>query len=419
MAEEMTPKSDFVREKIKDKPKSKKKLLLHLLYMALCGLVFGLMVTLVLVICVPRIVKKAGVNGTAATDPELTEVYPTAGTEVVTPVEHTIIEFEQLSIDDYQVLQNQIYAIGQECNKSIVSILGVSSETDLFNKPYETSGVGSGVIIQDAGSQILILTESRIVAEKQDFYVTFVNGESCPASIIGRDVNTGLAVLAVEKKDIDQDTIGRIGIAVISDFSNMHVGSMVIAIGSPLGAPYSVLTGNVTSVTNEVSGVDHNYEVLTTDIIGTKDGSGVLINTKGEIVGFVMQSLASTESAGTITAVKISEIKTIISKLSEGKSVPYLGMKVATVTARMEDSQGIPRGAYVRSVAMDSPAMNYGLQNGDVIVKMNGEMVGSAAVYSTRLMALEPNQTISIVVMRKGANGYSEISYKITVGVLQ
>lgn len=419
MGEGLTPKSDFVREKIKDKPKSKKKLLLHLLYLVLCGLVFGLAATMVLALCVPHIMKKYAISESQAPQESVQAVNPTAETESVEIIEKTVIEYEQLTLDDFQVLQNQLYAIGQECNKAIVSILGVTSDTDLFNKPYEVSGTGSGVIIKDAGSEVLILTEERLVSNRSDIIVTFINGTSSKATVKGLDPNTGLAVLAVNKEEIGSETIARIGVAIMNDFGTPQTGSMVIALGSPLGAPYSILTGNVTSIANEISGLDYNYEVLTTDIVGSENGSGILINTRGEIVGFVMQAYGTVDSANTLTAVKISEIKPMIARLCEGKSVPYLGMKVTTITARMETELGIPKGAYIRSVAMDSPAMNIGLQSGDVIVKMNGEAINSANAYSTHLLALEPETLINLVVSRKGANGYSEIQYKVTVGSLQ
>lgn len=419
MGEELTPKNDFVREKIKDKPKSKKKLLLHLLYMALCGLVFGLVVALVLAICIPRIIKKTGIHESQSVQESLQAISPTSETEAVAPVEKTVIEYEQLTLDDFQVLQNQLYAIGQECNKSIVSILGVTSDTDIFNKPYEVSGTGSGVIIRDAGSEILILTEARLVSKRSEIYVTFVDGTSSPATVKGQDSNTGLAVLSVAKKELGTDTIGRIGVAIMNEFGSPQTGSMVIALGNPLGAPYSIVTGNITSISNEVSGWDHNYEVLTTDIVGSENGSGILVNTRGEIVGFIMQSYGAADSANILTAVKISEIKPVINRLCEGNSVPYLGMKVSTITAKMEEQYGIPRGAYVRSVAMDSPAMNIGLQSGDVIVRMNGEAISSDNAYSVHLLASNPGSTMSLVVKRKGANGYSEIKYTVTVGDLQ
>ena len=98
-------------------------------------------------------------------------------------------------------------------------------------------------------------------------------------------------------------------------FTDRCAGTIAIAIGSPLGTNYSILTGNITSTTNSISTIDHNYSVFTTDIVGSSNGSGALVNVDGEIIGIVMQGYSSAGDENTLTAISISELKALIEML--------------------------------------------------------------------------------------------------------
>ena len=83
--------------------------------------------------------------------------------------------YEQLTLADFQTLQNEMYAIGKQANKFIVAVTGVKSNTDWFNNAYESKGQGSGIIIANSGQELLILTERKVIAGASSVYVTFVN----------------------------------------------------------------------------------------------------------------------------------------------------------------------------------------------------------------------------------------------------
>ena len=196
-------------------------------------------------------------------------------------------------------------------------------------------------------------------------------------------------------------------------------GTVVIALGSPLGANFSILTGDITATGNSVSTLDATYHVLNTDIVGNSSGSGVLINLNGEIVGLIMQGYSSGSDTNTLTAVSISELKEVIEKLSNNQSIPYLGAKLSTVTDEISASYDLPKGVYVKSVEMDSPAMNAGLQSGDVIVELNGAEITNVSDYTEKLLSLSPNTNVSIAVKRQGTDGYTKITCTAVVGVLE
>lgn len=421
MEENNQQNNEFIREQIKDKPVSKKKTLNKLGLAALCGVVFAVAAAMVFAAAEPAFQKlfhpeeRTAVNteNVGETVPETEAESETAGAETTLPTQLP------LTLTDYQSLQNQLYAVGNQANKSIVTVTSVVNNTDWFNNSYEKEGLGSGVIIQDTGSKLLILTERKAIADAAKISVTFVDNTVAPASLVKYDGNTGLAILAVAETDVDKQTLNALSVAEFGNSRNVFNGTIAIAVGSPLGTNYSILTGNITSVDNEISTLDHNYSIFTTDIVANKSGSGVLVNVSGQVIGIVMQGYSNASDENTLTAVSASEIKDVIDRLSSSQDIPYLGLNVATVTERIADEYDIPKGVYIKEAIMDSPAMAAGLQSGDVIIRVNSNKVATAEAYSMQLMKLSPGSTIPVEVERQGADGYSKITCQVTVGVLQ
>ena len=317
---------------------------------------------------------------------------------------------EELEIADVQ------NAVGREANRFVVTVTGVKSDTDWFNNSYESRGQASGIIIADNGQELLILTERKVISDAQEVYVTFINDVTVEASMKHYDGNTGLAV---PKEQVDTDTMNAISVAKLGNSLTTMQGTMVIAVGSPLGTNYSILTGNITSTNNVISTIDNNYTVFTTDIVGSSSGSGVIINVNGEVIGLVMQDYGNEEDQTTLTAISISELKQLIEKLSNNQDIPYIGLELTTVSAATAKEYDIPKGAYIKDVKMDSPALAAGLQSGDVITEMGGEAVYTVDSYESKLLALEPGDEVEIVVQRQGAEKYEEIACTVQVGVLK
>lgn len=414
--------NDFIREKIKEKPINKKRVMQKMMISALCGLIFGLVACIVLVTFLSFY---KSVNNGAQTQPTETQgsdlniVGGTEGDSTTQTQDSTELEVPEnytLSIQDYQNLQNSLYAIGNQANKSIVTISTVISDTDWFNVSYESEEQSSGVIIAETTKKILILTEQKIIKDSQKLSVTFIDDTTVEANVLKVDNNTGLAIVTVEKSELSNTTLNRIALATFTDGGYIRNGTIVIALGSPLGTNFSILTGNITSTGNEISTVDANFKVLTTDIVADHQGSGILINTSGQVVGMVMQDYSASQAENTLTAITISDLERIINLLKDGEDIPYLGLKVSTVTQKIMSSYGLPQGAYIRDVALDSPAMEAGLQNGDVVVAVNGKNIVSASEYTDELYSLTPGQSYTIKVMRKGSSSYKLLTYEVIIG---
>ena len=193
-------------------------------------------------------------------------------------------------------------------------------------------------------------------------------------------------------------------------------GDPIMALGSPMGYSDSMAFGMLTSVSNEVSAWDSDYTLLTTDIVGTKEGSGVLLNLDGEIIGVILQSYSG--GSNMVTCVGVSEIAGLMETLSNNKDRPYIGIRGQAVTEEIADKTGIPVGIYVSEVQVDSPAMLAGCMNGDVITEMEGKTVKNIEEYSRMLQECKPGETVKVTAMRKGPEGYTEIVFDVTVGAL-
>ena len=420
MEDKQLPKNEFVREKIKDKPKNYKRLWTRLLTAAGCGIVFALTAVIVMLCMIPvlreRIYEK--VPETQVQDSQLDDTQDSPAETQADEEQKQDAQIKEFTIEDYQKIQTQLYAIGNVANKSIVTITSVVSDTDWFNNSYEREGQGSGTIVGDAGSKLLILTERKIIKDAAKISVTFIDDSVAPAQLMKYDANTGLAVLSVAKDKMESTTLSAVRVMKVGNSNLVHKGSIVIALGSPLGTNYSILTGSITSTSNEISTQDCNYSVYTTDIVASKDGSGILINTDGEMIGVVMQNY-SAGSTGALTAVDAEELDKIIKLLFSSKDIPYLGAHISTVTEKIANTYGIPKGVYIKEVAMDSPAMNAGLQSGDVIVKINDQDITTADSYTQAVLGLTVGETYSIVFMREGSNGYKELTCDIEAGILK
>lgn len=419
---------DFIKEKIKDKPVNKRRLLVRGGFNLLCAVIFGLVACFVFVLLKPYLEEwlypEESSTISIPKDDVPQEEEPKEPEETPTPVpaepetEPVVLEAE-LEIEDYQELQNKLYEIGKQANKSIVTVTGVTSGKDWFNTPYENENSAAGIVIGNNGQELLILTEKKVIKDAQAISITFIDEAMVSASLKKYDGNTGIAIISVPLDEIPEETMEHLAVASLGNSYMVQQGTTVLAIGSPLGANYSILCGTITSYQNEVSTIDKNFTIFTTDIVGSANGSGVLINLEGEIVGLVLQSYSSQSDRNTITALSISELKQIIEDLSNNRDVPYVGLRLSTVTDGIAREYSIPKGVYIKSVEMDSPAMAAGLQEADVIVKLNGEEVATVEQYNQKIYALNPEDTVTVSVKRQNGEEYVDLECAVVIGVLK
>lgn len=337
--------------------------------------------------------------------------------EVITQVVETVEK--DLELDDYAQLYQQISDVAAEARRAVVTVTGVSANKDWFMNVYENKHTSAGLILAENGKEMLILTKTSPLSGSDKIAVTFCDGARYNAAMKKSDPNTDLSVIAVDLEDMSAETKEACKLAELGSSKNSSIdGTPVIAVGDPLGATESMAVGQITSHTIKRDMTDTNVSILTTDIYGSSNASGVIINLAGKVLGIITQDGASMDAKNLIRGYAISDMKDKLEKLSNGQELAYLGIVGMDVTREAADEYGVPMGAYVKQVVIDSPAMEAGIQNGDVIVKLGTTDITSFTDYKDAMLKCQPEDLMMVTVKRMGRDEYVELSYEITLGKL-
>lgn len=413
----------FIKEVVKEKPVNKKAFFTRVVLLILGAILFGTIAALTFVNVLPQ----AAEHLTAKKEtPQLNinENQQSKGGEDALLAEAEDAEKEtqvievpaELGLSDYKQFYQDMVEASQTASKSVVTVNGITDNMDWFNNTYENQSQISGIIIANTSQELFILTEYRGVENADRLQVTFWDGTAVEASYQKHDSNTGLCVLKTAASGIKSSTMSSLVTAPLGNSYGAKQGDPIMALGSPMGYSDFMAFGMLTSVSNEVSAWDSNYTILTTDIVGTREGSGILLNLDGEIIGIILQSYAG--SSNMVTCLGVSEIADLMESLSNNKERPCIGIKGQDVTEEIAKGTGIPVGIYVNEVQVDSPAMVAGVMNGDVITEVEGQTVKNMNEYTRMVEKCRPNEVIKLTVMRMGAEGYAKIVFDVTVGAL-
>ena len=415
---------DFIKEKVKERPINKRKLLKRTMITASMAVIFGLIACFTFLVLEPVFSNWLYPEEEPAPvqlqeEAENEEMLPedmvleteTEEEKESAPIASTVVQKVDMSVSDYQKLYSNLYKLAQDGAKSMVTVTGVVSDVDWLNNTYENKGQTAGLIVADNGKELMILTEKEIVEQAEKVHVTFCDNTQATATVKQSDPTTGLAVICVSLSDISDETKEAIKAAKLGS-SNSGSGLLatpVIALGRPMGTANSVAYGIITSMDTVLNLTDGNYHLLTTDIYGSTNGSGVIINLNNN----------SSDAKNLISALGISDLKNNIEKLSNGQPMATLGIYGTDVPAEIQESQGVPAGAYITGIVMDSPAMVAGIQSGDVIVKMGTEEITSFKEYKEEMMTLLPDSQITLTVMRQVQDEYQEMTLDVILETLK
>ncbi len=426
-SEEISEKQEnyrFIKETIKEKPVDSRKIFLKIGGLLAGAVVFGIVAAFVFVHFVPII--QGGTQETSKIvfeeDEPMVTATPTPEPSVTqqaieTPsIPHPTETMPEITLDTYQELYNEMNAIAKEAMRSLVTVTGISSNEDWFNITTESIKQASGVIIAENDQELYILTEYRAVDMVDRIMITFHDGSMADGRYQMHDSNTGITILRVAMEDLPADSVDQIKVATLGNSYMIHQGDAVIAIGSPMGYSNSIVHGQVTSTTSTVYASDVEYNLLITNILGSTGGSGVLIDLEGNVIGLIAQAFGDANNKNIITGLPVSQLKSLISVLSNNGQIPYLGIKGQSVTAEITMQTGMPKGVYVDEVIADSPALQAGIQNADIITKYNGETIETIQQYSEKLSKSQSEDVVTITVMRKGAEGYVEFEFQAVLG---
>ena len=422
---------DFIKEQVKERPINRKKLMRRTILTASMAVIFGLIACLTFLLLEPVIsnmlypeeeVVKVQLKSESEVEEmrpedmllEEQEAVPTINQEIT----QTVVEKVPLEVTDYQSLYRKIYAKSQEVSiKSMVTVTGVTSDVDWFDNIYENNGQSAGLLVAENGREFLILVDSSKIADADHLRVTFSDNTQAEAQMKIVDEETGLAVVSVKLTDIPASTETILDSAVLGNSGSSLLAAPVVALGRPLGTANSVIYGMVTSADSFSNLEDYNIRILTTDIAAAANSSGVLISLSGQVVGILQPArMKADANKAMLTAYSASDLRSILEKLINGEEIAHIGILGTDVPREIHEELGVPMGAFVTAISMDSPAMAAGIQSGDVIVRIGTAEIVSYTEYQRTLQALKPETSTTVTVMRQGPEQYEEMTLDIIIG---
>ena len=269
---------------------------------------------------------------------------------------------------------------------SVVSITTLTQGTanyGMYSIPYQAEGAGSGVIFAEDDSLVYVATNQHVINGASNIAIAFDDAENTiPATIVGYDETSDLAVLSVEKSDLEAVGINNVTIAVFDDSADIKLGESVIAIGNSLGEGKTTTGGMISAENKTVNVEGKELNVIQTDAaINPGNSGGALVNYSGAVIGINTAKTFSTSSGSTAEgvgyAIPASVAVPILNELKENGSIekPYLGITGQDITDQLSSLYRLPVGVLVTSVMDGSSAANAGIVEGDIIVSYNGKTI--------------------------------------------
>jgi len=319
---------------------------------------------------------------------------------------------ESTVIDIHEIDTSKIMTPAEVYAANVSSTVGITTSITTNFWGYQTTSAasGSGFIISPDG---YIITNHHVIENSSSITVSFYDGTSKEAKLVGYDASNDLAVLKVDAEDLRP--------VVLGDSGNLNVGDTVLAIGNPLGElTFSLTVGALSALDREIttsSGVTMN--LMQTDCaINSGNSGGALFNLYGEVIGITNAKYSSNSSSEASIdnigfAIPLNNIRNIVDSLIEKGyiSKPYIGVSVADVSEETQ-SYGLPQGAAVRSIVADSPAEKAGLQANDIITAVDGKAITGSSDLVSVVGASKVGQVLKLTVYRKGVT----IELELTVG---
>lgn len=323
---------------------------------------------------------------------------------------------------------SDVSKIAESAMPSIVSITNMSvQEVQNFfgqTQQEESTSLGSGIIIDQNDSELLIVTNNHVVEGADTLTVTFVDNESVEANIKGTDSARDLAVVAVPVDSIKDSTMEEISIASLGDSDELQVGEPAIAIGNALGYGQSVTTGIISATDRELDGFDGKL-IQTDAAINPGNSGGALLNANGQVVGINTAKINSSVAEGMGYAIPISDASDIITSLMNQETKTkvseeeqgYLGITGVDVSDDSSEMYNMPTGVYIREVSKGSGAEQAGLAQGNIITAINGTTVDSMSTLKEQLTYYKVGETVELTVQVAANDGsYQEQTVSVTLG---
>ena len=329
---------------------------------------------------------------------------------------------------------SDVTGVVEEVMPSIVAVNNHYTETTSFfgrSMSSEADASGSGIIVGQNDSELLIVTNYHVVEGTDQLTVQFVEDSEETAFIKGQDISMDLAVIAVPMTEMSESTLQQIKVATLGNSDELVVGEPAIAIGNSLGYGQSVTTGVISALDRTIdlsssySGDSVEGTFIQTDAaINPGNSGGALLNIKGEVIGINSNKIGGSAVEGMGYAIPISSASPIIAELMlrETRSKVaeeergYLGISGISVTEEVSRDYGMPEGVYIAQVFENTAASEAGLKQGDIITELDGNKIASMEELQKELEYYAKGDTVEVKVKTMTGNGYEEINVNVTLG---
>ena len=426
--------SDFMQEQIKQRSLSSRKMTRRFFQTVGLALVFGLVACLIFVLLQPVITRVLFPQESAVSFPEETaeeispeeliaseqekeEVAASQTAEQIHEQVKALLEEYPLTLDQYSQVHTSLYDLTGKYSNSVVTISAITSDQNMWGDTVENQSSCAGVFLADTGESLLAAAFMPPSESGVEYRITLSDGSSAGARIRQTDAITGLSILEVNKNDFSKETLEK-AIPLELGSSARAEGEPVIAIGSVTGQTgsfgYGVIRGR-----QIMNLAESEYSLLTTDIYGSSTASGVLVNLEGKIMGLIDMNHRIKDMPNMICGVGITELRGLITKLSNSRQKAYLGIHGSTITEEISKAQDLPVGLYVTEVDMDSPAMAAGLASGDILIQAGETPVTGYRDLINVLMVSEPEDTVRLKLRRSNNGSWNEMQVTVTLAVFK
>ena len=329
--------------------------------------------------------------------------------------------------------------VAKEAMPSVVTISTMSVE-EMRNflggvAEYKVQGAGTGVIVGENDTELMIATNNHVVEGASTLSVGFIDNSTASAELKGADPDNDLAVIAVNRSDITDDTMSQLKIATVGDSDELELGEQVVAIGNALGYGQSVTVGWVSALNRDITLTDENgVAINSTGLIQTGaainpgNSGGALLNMDGELVGINEAKTGTTPTGISVDnmgfAIPIDKAEDSLKELMslptrdkvDASHASALGIEGQSVTSDLTQLYGIPGGVIVASVVENGPADQAGIQKSDIITELDGRSVGNLEQLQNALQYYAAGETVDVVVQRLNGQSFEAQTVSVTLG---
>lgn len=336
------------------------------------------------------------------------------------------------------VVTSDVSDVVDKVMPSIVSITSMSVEEvqSFFGNTYQkqSAGAGTGIIIGENDSELLIVTNNHVVEGSDTLTVTFTDETSVEADIKGMDAAYDVAVIAVPVNTVSQDTLASLSIATLGDSAEVKVGEPAIAIGNALGYGQSVTTGVISALDRSVAETDSqtgvtresSVSLIQTDAaINEGNSGGALVNVNGEVIGINSAKLVGDNVEGIGYAIPISDVTDLIQSLMNQETKQkvseadqgLIGITGISVSDAFSQKIDVPAGVYVTEVVSGGGADEAGMTRGCIITGINGSSVDSMDALQEQLQYYTKGETVTLTIQIPQSGGeYEEQNVDVILG---